>query len=166
MRKLAATLVLLVIGSAVQAATQTAHDTQEQAIRDLFDRYSAAIAAKRLDAVMAVYAPDVVAFDAFPPRQYVGVAAYRKDYEGFFAAFPGPARSKASDVTIKVVGPLAYAYGVDHWTVTDAAGKVTEMTFRFTDVLVKDKGKWLIVHEHVSFPVDPTTGTADFTSKP
>ena len=70
------------------------------------------------------------------------------------------------DVTIKVVGPLAYAYGVDHWTVTDNAGKVTDMTFRFTDVLEKDKGKWFIVHEHVSFPVDPTTGTADFASKP
>ena len=38
--------------------------------------------------------------------------------------------------------------------------------FRFTDVLRKMNGKWLIVHEHLSFPVDPETGKADFLSKP
>jgi ketosteroid isomerase-like protein len=40
------------------------------------------------------------------------------------------------------------------------------MAFRLTDVLRKVKGKWLIVHEHVSVPVDVATGKADLTSKP
>jgi ketosteroid isomerase-like protein len=115
---------------------------------------------------MALYATDVVVFDAFPPRRYIGVAAYRKDYEDFFAAYPGPVSSQVSDLTITVAGSVAYAYGIDHWSVTDAQGKTTDMTFRFTDILRKKRGKWLIVHEHVSFPVDPSTGAADFTSKP
>ena len=40
------------------------------------------------------------------------------------------------------------------------------MTFRLTDRLKKIKGKWLIVHEHGSFPVDLATGKADLLSKP
>jgi hypothetical protein len=35
-----------------------------------------------------------------------------------------------------------------------------------TDVYRKIKGKWLIVQEHVSFPVDLATGKADLLSKP
>jgi ketosteroid isomerase-like protein len=119
-----------------------------------------------LDGIMAVYAPDVVAFDAFPPRKYVGVAAYRKDYEEFFAAYPGPVSSQVSDLTTTVAGSVAYAYGVDLWRATDTQKKTTDMTFRFTDILWKKRGKWFIVHEHVSFPVDPSTGAADFASKP
>ena len=61
---------------------------------------------------------------------------------------------------------LGAIFGVDHWTVTDVQRKITDMTFRFTDVLTKKHGKWLVVHEHVSFPVDPATGAADFSSKP
>ena len=41
-----------------------------------------------------------------------------------------------------------------------------DMTLRVTDVLRKIKGKWLIVHEHDSVPVDVATGKADLTSKP
>jgi ketosteroid isomerase-like protein len=40
------------------------------------------------------------------------------------------------------------------------------MTLRLTDVLREINGKWLIVHEHVSVPVDVATGKADLTSKP
>jgi hypothetical protein len=30
----------------------------------------------------------------------------------------------------------------------------------------KVDGRWLIVHQHLSFPVDLDTGKPDFTSKP
>ena len=165
MKHVTACLAFLLTISA-QAAGPQISGADEQIIRTLFDDFSAATAAKDIDRVMAIYAPDVVAFDAFPPRKYVGAVEYRKDYEGFFAAYPGTYKSQISDMTIKVAGSVAYAYGIDHWTITDAQKKTTDMTFRFTDVLVKKHGKWLIVHEHLSFPVDAATGAADFASKP
>ena len=166
MRTFVAVLMITLTAVTAQARSPQSDKADEQAIRALFDHFSAAIAARDLNAIMALYSPHVVAFDAFPPREYNGAAAYRKDYEGFFAAYPGPVQSHVSDTVVKVVGSVAYAYGVDHWTVTDAQHKKTEMTFRFTDVFTKENGKWLVVHEHVSFPVDPATGAADFTSKP
>jgi ketosteroid isomerase-like protein len=41
-----------------------------------------------------------------------------------------------------------------------------DMTMRATDVYRKVNGKWLIVHEHYSAPIDLATGKADLTSKP
>ena len=142
--------------------------TDEQAIRAMYDRYSAAVQAKDLDTIMSFYLPgeSLVAFDAFPPRQYLGAAAYRKDYADFFAAFPGPAKSQASDIYVETSGPLGYARGIDRWVVTGKNSQPLEVVFRFTDVLKKINGKWLIVHEHLSVPVDPVTGQADFLSKP
>jgi ketosteroid isomerase-like protein len=40
------------------------------------------------------------------------------------------------------------------------------MVIRTTDCLKKIKGKWLIVHEHNSVPVDLATGKGDLLSKP
>src|ERR1700737_3718759 len=106
--------LLIVILGMVPSCAGSSHDSRandEQSIRAMYDRYSAAVAAKDLDTIMSFYVPDgsLIAFDAFPPRQYVGAAPSRKDYAGFFAAFPGPAKSQASDVHVETSGPLGYA---------------------------------------------------------
>jgi ketosteroid isomerase-like protein len=41
-----------------------------------------------------------------------------------------------------------------------------DLTVRVTDVYRKINGTWLIVHEHVSVPVDLDTGKPDLSSKP
>lgn len=138
----------------------------DKEIRSIYERFSNAIVAKDLDTIMSFYAADVVAFDVDPPREYDGIEAYKKDYAGFFAAFPGPAKSTISDLHIKVAGDFAYAFGVDHWVATGSDGKPVEFTFRFTDVFRKHKGSWRIVHEHNSIPVDLDTGKPDFQSSP
>lgn len=46
-------------------------------------------------------------FDFTPPLQYVGFDAYKKDFEDFFAAFPGPV-DKFKDLSIVTEGKLAF----------------------------------------------------------
>jgi ketosteroid isomerase-like protein len=117
---------------------------------------------------MSFYVPDesLFVFDAAVPRQYVGAKAYRKNYEDFFAAFPGPLESENTDVAVAASGTLAYSRCIDTWRATDKDGKMTTFAFRVTDVYRKTGGKWLIFHEHVSFPVDFASGKADMLSKP
>lgn len=141
-----------------------AEQSEELAIKQMLSGFGEAVAAKDLDKIMSIYAPEIVAYDAFPPREYDGIAAYRKDYEDFFKAFPGPVKAQIDGLKIHVSGSLAYMYGVDTWEITGNDGKPIEMVFRFSDVLEKRSGKWLIVFEHLSFPVDPVTGKADFKS--
>jgi ketosteroid isomerase-like protein len=138
----------------------------QRTFQAIYDQFSAAIKAKDLDKVMSFYAPNVVAFDAFIPRQYVGAPAYRKSYEQFFAEYPGPATSEITDFHVSTAGNQAIAYGIDRWVVTGMDGKAVEVVFRFTNVFRKINGKWLAVHEHLSFPADPATGMADYLSKP
>ena len=161
----------LAAGCATPAPPTTPPDTRaadEQAIKNLFDRFSAAVKARDINAIMSFYAPgdQLVYFDAFPPRQYNGAAAYRKAYEGFFTAYPGPVTSAIGPLHIETSGDLGFAHGVDKWIATGADGKPLEVVLRFTSVLRRSNGTWLFVHEHLSVPVDPVTGKGDFLSKP
>ena len=163
------TLLLVGIVSAVGAAAATAGTPEdEKAIRELNSRFETAVKARDLDKLMSCYISDdsLVLFDAVPPRQYVGAKAVRKDYEDFLSVFPGTIDSKISDAKITVDTNLAYSHFIDTWTATDKDGKQVQLVFRVTDVYRKTDGKWLIVHEHISFPVDPGTGRGDFLSKP
>ncbi len=49
---------------------------------------------------------------------------------------------------------------------TDKQGKKLDLTVRVTDVYKKAQGRWSIVHEHVSVPVDLDSGKPDLSSKP
>jgi ketosteroid isomerase-like protein len=61
---------------------------------------------------------------------------------------------------------LGYGHGIFHVNGPDKDGKPLDITVRVTDVFKKLNGKWLVVHEHVSWPVDMATGKADMSAKP
>jgi len=161
------TMLISVILSSV-ALYADAQSNDEKAIRALNQRFTAAVKAKDVNMIMSVYIPDesLLVFDAIPPRQYVGAKAYRKDFEEFLGMFPWPIEYSISDLSITAASTFGYSHRIDSWTLTDKAGKRVPLVFRVTDVYRKINGKWLIVHEHVSFPVDPATGKADMLSKP
>jgi len=160
-------IVLLSTLASCTVAQKDAASTDEQEIGAMYDQYSVAVSSRNLDSIMAFYVSDqtLVAFDAFPPRQYVGAVAYRKAYEAFFAEYPGPVTSEISDLRITTEGNVGFTSYIDRWVATGSDGKPTEVVFRSTNGLRKIDGRWLIVHEHVSVPVDAVTGQADFLSK-
>jgi uncharacterized protein (TIGR02246 family) len=169
MRMRTVTTVALIMGvafSVMPAAAQPASD--EAKIRALEAQFAAAFNAKDADAIMKVYVPDesLVVFDVVPPRQYVGAKAYRKDWQDFFGSVKGPLKFEISDLSVTAAGPLGYGHSIQRISGTDAKGQPIDLTVRVTDVYRKIKGNWLIVHEHVSVPVDLDTGKPDLSSKP
>lgn len=137
-------------------------------IRALENQFVAAFKAKDLDAIMKVYVPDqsLFVFDVIPPRQYVGADAYRKDWQGFLGSLNGPIAVELTDLAVASDHNLAYGHSIQHVTGKDKDGKPLDLTVRVTDVYKKIKGHWLIIHEHVSVPVDLDTGKPDLASKP
>ena len=137
-------------------------------IRALEDRFVAAFKAKDIDGIMNVYVPDqtLVIFDVVPPRQYVGAAAYRKDWQTFFDSFDGPITVELTDLDVVTDRNLAYSHSIQRVAGTDKHGKKLDMTVRVTDVYKKARGRWLVIHEHVSVPVDLETDKPDLSSKP
>jgi ketosteroid isomerase-like protein len=137
-------------------------------IEALEKRVAAGIQAKDADAIMANYVPgdSLIVFDLIPPRQYTGWDAYKKDWVGVVSGCADSPKFEISDLDITADSKLAFSHSIQHFVCTDAKGNKLEMTMRATDAYRKVKGKWVIVHEHLSAPIDLATGKADLTSKP
>jgi ketosteroid isomerase-like protein len=150
------------------ALTVQAKTSDEAAIKALEARLVAAATARDVDKIMQCYDPGeaLFVFDVIPPREYVGASAYRKDWEGFLGGFKGPIKIELTDLDVVTDGKLAFGHNVQHMIATDKDGKTVDIVFRFTDGYRKVHGKWLIAQEHVSVPVDLSTGKPDFQSKP
>jgi len=149
------------------ARQSTAKESDEAEIRAMEAAMIKAFAAKDLDNGLAGYVQDetLFVFDAIPPRQYVGIKAWRADNEGFVALFQGPLKAEMSDLSITANGNLGFGHNIQRFTGTDKNGKPIDMTFRVSDAYKKINGKWMIVQEHLSFPVDVASGKADLNSK-
>jgi|SRR5579859_2323144 ketosteroid isomerase-like protein len=169
MSRIATTIAAAVgLAASVAAGPALAGGKDETAIRALEARFAAAFNAKDLDAIMKVYVPDdsLLVFDVVPPRQFAGANAYRKDWQELLGLFPGPLKFEVNDLHVFAAGSLGYGYSIQHLSGADAKGQTIDLTVRVTDVYRKIKGHWLVVHEHVSVPVDLMTGKPDLASKP
>jgi ketosteroid isomerase-like protein len=158
-------LAVLFITALAPAASAS---SDKDAIAALLERGRKAFDAHDVNAVMANYAPgdQLFVFDVVPPREYPSWEAYKKDWQELFELFPGPIHNTISEVSITVDGSTAYSHSVEAGTMTAKDGTTSKLTVRMTDVYRKIGGKWLIVLEHVSVPVDLGTGKADLLSKP
>ena len=167
MKAINLTAISVVIAATLCATAQGAPSDEAQ-IRALESRFAAAFNAKDVDDIMKVYVPDdsLVVFDVVPPRQYVGADAYRKDWEGLMTQLMGPVKFEISDLHVFTAGPLGYSHSIQHVQGTNTKNQPIDLTVRVTDVYRKIKGDWLIVHEHVSVPVDLDTDKPDLSSKP
>jgi len=161
-------LILLCLNSAVARDKPKPSGNKDKAeIETLFQQYLKAFNAKDTNAIMAQYSTtDLFVFDVVPPREYPSWDAYKKDFEALFAVFPGPVTNKLSDLSITTAGTMAYAHNIQTVAFTGKDGSKFNIVVRVSDVLRKVKGKWLIVHEHVSVPVDLATGKAVLQSTP
>jgi uncharacterized protein (TIGR02246 family) len=173
MRRLRVLFVSFVMLAAMNSALAQSKSSKSSGGKDkaqieaLFQQYLKAFNAKDTNAIMALYSStDLFVFDVVPPREYPSWDAYKKDFEGLFAAFPGPVENKLTDLSITTTGTMAYAHNIQTAVFTAKDGSKLTLVVRVSDVLRKINGKWLIVHEHVSVPVDLATGKAVLQSTP
>lgn len=139
---------------------------EHKAIMQVLKDYEKAFRAKDLDGIMAIYDPDVVAYDITPPLRYEGAAAYRKSWQQFLEAYDGPLEIEIRDLKLSFSGAVAVTYNLERISGKLKSGERSETWVRVTAVYSKKDGKWRIVHEHVSVPVDLTTGKALMDLKP
>src|SRR5438094_2853729 len=95
------------------AAPANGDDVAMKEIRGWLDRWTKAFAAKDVDAIMALYADDVIAYDVVPPLQYVGKAEYRTDYLQFLSQYTDNVKVEVRDLHVRANGDLGYAAGLE-----------------------------------------------------
>jgi len=153
--------------TAAPAAAKPAGPSDKAQIEALEKGFAAGFNAKDASRIMSYYARDgLFVFDVTPPREHVGWEDYKKDWDGFLGSFPGPVVFKLSELSVTVVGPVAYGHSIQSITTTAKDGSTSELVVRVTDVYRKIGGHWKIVQEHVSIPVDTDTMKPDPLSKP
>lgn len=141
--------------------TETDPAADEAEIRRLIDELAGALRAHDLDAVMSIYASDVVSFDIEPPLRHVGGQAKRKNWERVFAAYECPLEYDVRELTVTVGEGVAFAHSLNRLSGTLRTGVATNgFWVRATMCLRKLGGRWVITHDQVSVPLDLATGAA------
>jgi ketosteroid isomerase-like protein len=131
----------------------------EDEVRAIHQHWSDRTAAKDLDGLMDHIAADVVSYEHQEPLQYVGRDAVRESCREGLASSGGEITFSVPDLTVRVDGDLAVAWGLNRMTQEQPDGSRPETWSRGTRVFQRRGGRWEMVHQHVSFPVgDTNTG--------
>lgn len=139
--------------------------SDEAAIREAIDRFANSFRAKDVDGCMAIFAPDIVSFDILP-RCRPSVPKRSKHWHEFFESYQGPLQAEFPDVIVAAGDDVAFSYCLHSIAGTLKSGKKTDFWLRWTAGWRKTSGKWLIVHEQVSVPVDLRSGKALMDLRP
>jgi ketosteroid isomerase-like protein len=131
----------------------------ETEIRELLDSRSDAIRSKDIDRLMSFYGPEIVYFDIVPGLQYRGSEALRPRFLDWFDGFEGPIRQEIGQVDVVVSGDVAVAYMLIRAGGTPKGGREVDYWVRGTSCFQRSGDRWLVVHEHVSVPVDFAAGS-------
>ncbi|MDQ0842907.1 SgcJ/EcaC family oxidoreductase [Streptomyces sp. V1I6] len=128
-------------------------------IRSLIERWAAAVHRGDLPEVLADHAEDIVMFDVPPPHDGVrGLDAYRETWPPFFEWQAQGASFEIVSLDVTAGADAAFAYALLRCGTPKELAEHPENRLRLTVGLRKEKGRWVVAHEHHSF-ADTTTGS-------
>jgi len=124
----------------------------EQQIRDLIETWARAVHAGDLEAVLADHAEDIVMFDVPPPDDGVrGIDAYEQTWPDFFR-WQEQARFEIVSLEVTAGAEVAYAFALLKCATDEELAREPGARLRLTLGLRREQGRWVIAHEHHSFP--------------
>ena len=127
--------------------------TDEAAIRDLITRWAEAVHAEDLQTVLADHDPDIVMFDVPPPYEGVrGIEAYRDSWPPFFEWQRQGALFEIVELDVTAGNDVAFAHALLRCGMPAELEANPDNRLRVTVGLRKREGRWVVTHEHHSFP--------------
>lgn len=122
-------------------------------IRTLIERWAKAVHIGDIEGVLADHAADIVMFDVPPPEDGVrGIDAYRETWPGFFEWQRTGAIFEIISLDVTVGQEVAYAYALLRCGTPEELASDPDNRLRLTLGLRKEDGRWVVAHEHHSFP--------------
>jgi uncharacterized protein (TIGR02246 family) len=124
----------------------------ESAIRALIERWATAVQARDLDTVLADHSEDIQMFDVPPPNELRGIEAYRESWLPFFEWLRRGAVFEIVSLDVTAGADVAFATALLRCGAEEELRKDPENRLRLTIGLRKEGGRWIVSHEHHSFP--------------
>ena len=123
-------------------------------IRALIERWAEAVHAGDLEAVVADHADDIVMFDVPPPENGIrGIEAYREVWPPFFEWQLKGASFEIVELDVTTGDDVAFAWALLRCGTPEELEREPTNRLRLTIGLRKDQGRWIVTHEHHSFPL-------------
>jgi uncharacterized protein (TIGR02246 family) len=127
--------------------------SDETEIRALIERWAKAVRAGDLIGVLADHADDIVMFDVPPPEDGVrGIDAYRETWPPFFKWQKQGAVFEIVSLDVTAGDDAAFAHALLRCGTQEELKKDPGNRLRLTIGLRKEHGRWVVAHEHHSFP--------------
>lgn len=131
----------------------------EAQIRDLIERWAQAVHAGDLEGVVADHATDIVMFDVPPPNDGVrGIDAYRETWPPFFEWQRQGAVFEIVELDVSAGDDVAFAHALLRCGTPADLQQEPDRRLRLSIGLRKEHGRWIVAHEHHSFPA-PDVGS-------
>ena len=129
----------------------TANDEQ---IRSLIEKWATAVHAGDMEGVLEEHDDDILMFDVPPPDDGVrGIEAYRATWPPFFEWQRQGAVFEIVSLDITAGDDVAFAHALLRCGTPEELAKHPEQRLRLTVGLRKKGERWIVSHEHHSFPL-------------
>jgi uncharacterized protein (TIGR02246 family) len=125
---------------------------EETQIRALIERWAKAVHAGDMDGVLVDHADDIVMFDVPPPNEVRGKQAYRDTWPPFFKWQKQGAAFEIVSLDVTAGHEVAFAHALLRCGTDEELKKDPDNRLRLTIGLRKERGRWIVAHEHHSFP--------------
>ena len=127
----------------------------EQQIQALVQTWADAVHRGDMSTVLADHAEDIVMFDVPPPDDGVrGIDAYRETWPPFFEWQEKGASFEIVALDVTAGADVAYAHALLRCGKPEELAERPERRLRLTLGLRRQGGRWVVAHEHHSFPRD------------
>jgi uncharacterized protein (TIGR02246 family) len=125
----------------------------ERRIRELIEHWAQAVHAGDLDGVLTDHSTDIVMFDVPPPSDGVrGIDAYRATWPPFFDWQRQGATFEIVDLDVTAGDDVAFAHALLRCGMREDLEKDPANRLRLSIGLRKENDRWVVTHEHHSFP--------------
>lgn len=133
----------------------------EREIRGLIERWAEAAHRGDIDSVLAHHTDDIVMFDVPPPYEGVrGIEAYRDSWPPFFEWQAKGASFEIVSLDVTAGRGVAFAHALLRCGMPQELAENPDNRLRLTLGLRKERGQWVVAHEHHSFPCEPDAGSS------
>ena len=122
-------------------------------VRRLIEAWARAVHTGDMSGVVADHSEDIVMFDVPPPEDGVkGIAAYRETWPPFFEWQAAGSSFDIVSLDVTAGDDVAYAHALLRCGTDEELRQDPENRLRLTVGLRKEDGRWVVAHEHHSFP--------------
>jgi uncharacterized protein (TIGR02246 family) len=127
--------------------------SDETQIRKLIERWARSVHEGDMAGVLADHSNDIVMFDVPPPSDGVrGIDAYRETWPPFFRWQERGASFEIVSLDVTAGDTVAFAHALLRCGTPEELEKDPDNRLRLTIGLRKQGGRWIVSHEHHSFP--------------